>query len=361
MRFLKQTATAVLLAAMPLAGHAQSAAKMSFEEALACVQKVVPASSYVTSDLVPDPNALVPDAPLAKAVKLRVGMPWVLNDEQAPFYNAIANGYYAQEGLEIELVPGGPGKNHIQTLAGGVVDIAVHASGIYVPQALTSPTPITGIKVVGNLLQGAPAVLLTIKPELQGRDLTPKDLEGRIVGGAPFLQFLPIMLDKAGVPLDSVEVIKAGFAPDVLYTDTADFYLGWVFNQTRDIEAKGYDWNGIMWRDFAFDNKTDIIVMKDEMLNDPAGREVAERFMRATYRGLKFLLDEPEKSAEIALEYSVDAPHLTKESVMFRFKHQEFLIRGGDEDELMTSKPEYWDENTATLVQYGFMDTISCD
>ena len=191
MRKMKQSAAIAVVAMLPLTGYAQGVAKMSFEDALACVQNVVPASSYIQNGLVPDPDKLSPGEPLAETVKLRVGMPWVLNDEQAPFYNAIANGYYAEEGLEIELVPGGPGKNHIQTLAGGAVDIAVHASGIYVPQALTSPTPITGIKVVGAILQGAPGVLLTIDPELQDKDLTPADLQGKIVGGSPFLQFLP--------------------------------------------------------------------------------------------------------------------------------------------------------------------------
>lgn len=360
MKPLKQTAVIAVMAMAPLAAHADGVAKMSFDDALTCVQNVVPASNYILNGLVPDPDKLDPGEPLPETVKLRVGMPWVLNDEQAPFYNAIENGYYAEEGLEIELVPGGPGKNHIQTLAGGAVDIAVHASGIYVPQALTSPTPVTGIKVVGAILQGAPGVLLTIDPELQDKDLTPADLQGKVVGGAPFLQFLPIMLDKAGVPVDSVEVITAGFTPDVLYTETADFYLGWVFNQTRDIEAKGYKWNGIMWRDFGFDNQTDIIVMKDSMLNDPAGRDVAERFMRATFRGLTFLLDEPEKSAEIAVKHSLDAPNLTVENALFRFKRQEFLIRG-ENNALMQSDPAFWDKNTATLVQYGFMDTISCD
>lgn len=360
MKFVTGSAALVFAVMLPQTALAESAAKMTHEAALACVQKVVPASGYVTNDFLPDPAALEPEAPLAETVRLRVGMPWVLNDEQAPFYNAVANGYYAAEGLEVELLAGGPGKDHVQTLAGGAVDVAVGASGIYIPQALTSPTPITGIKVVGAILKGAPGVLLTIDPELLDKKLTPEDLKGKVVGGAPFLRYLPIMLDKAGIPEESVEVIKAGFTPDVLYTKTADFYLGWVFNQTRDLEAKGHKWNGLMWRDFGFDNATDIIVMKDEMLNDPKGQEIARRFLRATYRGLKFLLDDPEKSAEIAVEYSVDAPNLTKEAALYRFKHQEFLIRG-EGGELMKTEPAFWDDNTATLVQYGFMDTVECD
>lgn len=350
-----------LVTALPAVALAQTPAPMSLDDALACVQRVVPASSYTTNDLIPDPTNLIPDAPLAETVHLRVGMPWVLNDEQAAFYVAIENGYYAEEGLDIELVAGGPGRNHIQTLAGGAVDIAVHASGIYIPQALTSPTPIENIVAVGALLKGAPAVLLTIDPELQDRKLTPADLQGRIVGGAPFLQYLPIMMERAGLSAETVEVIQAGFTPDVLYAGAADFYLGWVFNQTRDIEAKGHKWNGIMWRDFAFDNYTDVVIMKRAMLEDPAQREVAKRFMRATYRGLRFVLDEPERAAEITVKDSVDAPNLTVEEVMFRFDRQKFLVTGDDPSQpLMQMDPAFWDKNTAILAQYGFMESLAC-
>ncbi|MCB1388901.1 MAG: ABC transporter substrate-binding protein [Rhodobacteraceae bacterium] len=361
MKLTLTTALAALATALPVAALADGAARMSFDDALACVQRVVPASSYTTNDLIPDPAHLVPDAPLPQTVHLRVGMPWVLNDEEAPFYNAIANGYYAAEGLDVELVAGGPGRNHIQTLAGGAVDIAVHASGIYIPQALTSPTPIENIVAVGSILRGAPAVLLTIDPELQGRDLTPADLQGRVVAGAPFLQYMPIMMDRAGLPVDSVEVIPAGFTPDILYAHGADFYLGWVFNQTRDIEAHGLQWNGIMWRDFAFDNYTDVVIMNRSMLDDPAQHDVAARFMRATYRGLQFLLDEPQRSAEIAVQHAVDAPNLTVDQALFRFERQRFLITGEDESQpLMQMDPAFWDDNTAILAQYGFMDTLNC-
>ena len=352
--------TALLALATALPAMAQTS--MTYDEALACVQRVVPAASYTTNELIPDPQALIPDAPLAETGHLRVGMPWVLNDEQAPFYNAIENGYYAEEGLEIELVAGGPGRNHIQTLAGGAVDIAVHASGIYIPQALTSPTPIENIVAVGAILKGAPAVLLTIDPELQGRDLTPADLLGRVVGGAPFLQYLPILMGRAGLSAETVEVIQAGFTPDVLYAEAADFYLGWVFNQTRDIEARGFAWNGLMWRDFGFDNYTDVVIMNRSMLEDPAQREVAERFMRATYRGLQFLIDDPQRSAEITVEYSVHAPNLTVEDALFRFERQQFLITGDDPSQpLMQMSPEFWDTNTAILAQYGFMQTLNCE
>lgn len=319
-----------------------------------------PASSYVTNDLVPSDADLAAITPLAETQKLRVGLSWVLNAEHAHIYNAIERGYFAEEGLEIELVPGGPGKNHLQTLGGGAVDIAFAASGSNVPQALTSPTPITGLKVVGSIMKGEPGALITIDPDLQGRDVRPEDLRGKTIAGGPFLRFLPVLLDKAGMSEDDVNVIKAGFSPDPLLVGAADFYFGWVFNQTAVIEARGHEWNALLWKDHAFDNYPISMVVKQEMLDDPAQADVAKRFVRAVYRGLSDVVTDPEGSADITVKHAADAKGLTRDDVLFRFREQEFLITNGGE-RLLQTDPAKWDQNAATLVQYGFFDTIPCE
>lgn len=348
-------ATAMLFTTSAFAGG-----NIDYEKALSCVQDQIPATSYVTNDLVPTDADLADIAPLSEPKKLKVGLSWVLNAEHAHLYNAIERGYFSEEGLEVELVPGGPGKNHIQTLGGGAVDIAFASSGSFIPQALTSPTPIRGLVVLGSVLKGAPGALLTIDPELMGKELTPADLKGKIVAGGPFLRFLPVMLDKAGLSESDVTTIKAGFAPDALFAGAADFYFGWIFNQTAVIEARGHEWNAILWKDYAFDDFPISIVVKQSMLDDPAQADVAKRFVRAVYRGLSDVVSDPDGSADITVKHAIDAKGLTKEAVLFRFKEQEFLITN-DGQRLLETDLSQWDQNNATLVQYGFFDTVSCE
>jgi len=353
--------TLITAAVLALSASATLAeAPITLDKALSCVQAKVPASSYVTNDLVPTDADLAAITPLTDTVKLRVGLSWVLNAEHAHMYNAIERGYFAEEGIEVELVPGGPGKNHIQTLGGGAVDVAFASSGSFIPQALTSPTPIEGLTVVGSVLKGAPGALITIDEDLIDKELTPADLKGKIVAGGPFLRYLPIMLDKAGLGADDVTTIKAGFSPDALFTGAADFYFGWVFNQTAAIEAQGHEWNAVLWKDHAFDDYPISMVMMQEMLADPAKADVAKRFVRAVYRGVSDVVTDPEGSAEITVKHAIDAKGLTKEAVMFRFKEQEFLITNDGERLLQTDLAQ-WDENNATLVQYGFFDTVPCE
>ncbi len=340
--------------------HAFAEAPIAYDKALSCVNNHVPASSYVTNELVPTDEDLADITPLAEPVSLKVGLSWVLNAEHAHLYNAIERGYFAEEGLEIELVPGGPGKDHLQTLGGGAVDIAFTSSGVLVPQALTSPTPIKDLVVVGSVLKGAPGALMTIDPELMDKKLTPADLKGKTLAGGPFLRYLPIMLDKAGMSSADVKTIKAGFAPNALFAGAADFYFGWVFNQTAIIEEKGHKWNAILWKDYGFNDFPISIVVKQDMLDDPKQADIAKRFVRAVYRGLSDVVTDPAGSADITVKHAKDAKGLTADAVKFRFKEQEFLITN-DGERLLQTNPSQWDEIAATLVQYGFFDTVPCE
>ena len=98
------------------------------EKALACIEANFPAGLYFTNGFLPGPD-LVPPPPAASVEKIRVGMPWVFNDEIAPWFVADEMGYFREVGLEVTLVPGGPGIDPLQLLVSGRIDIAVPAPG----------------------------------------------------------------------------------------------------------------------------------------------------------------------------------------------------------------------------------------
>ncbi|KKQ95843.1 MAG: Twin-arginine translocation pathway signal [Candidatus Woesebacteria bacterium GW2011_GWB1_43_14] len=332
--------------------QAQDEEPMTYEEAMACVLENFPASGYTTNEFVPTDEDLADIVPLDETVHLRVGMPWVLNDEEAPWYIAEELGYFAEEGLEIELVAGGPGINHLLTLGGGVIDIAVVPGGAAVPRAIMSETPVD-VVVVGTFLKGMPYTYITIDPELLGRELTPEDLIGRTVAIQSDADvYLNMLLDMYEIPRDQVEVSYAGFTSDCLLVGQCDFYSGWIMNQPRMLEQEGHEWNGLQYRDWVYDEYSDVIIIRPEMLEAEEGRDIVNRFLRATYRGIQFLLDNPEESAEIAVVYGVDAD-LTVEQAMWRFEQQEHLVIGNDGLGLMATSPDVWDDMVAMLVQYG--------
>ena len=99
--------------ATPMAAEeAEAGSEAEFERLLACVEENFPAESYFTNDLLPAADATWEPMDCTSVDSIKVGMPWVLNDEEAPWYNAIELGFFADVCLEIELVAGGPGVDH---------------------------------------------------------------------------------------------------------------------------------------------------------------------------------------------------------------------------------------------------------
>lgn len=72
------------------------------------------------------PAPSTPAAPAAPAPKkVRVALNWFPEPEFGGFYDALVRGTYAKAGLEVELIPGGPGTPVLELLAAGNAEVAV--------------------------------------------------------------------------------------------------------------------------------------------------------------------------------------------------------------------------------------------
>ncbi|MEZ4634937.1 MAG: hypothetical protein R2856_08190 [Caldilineaceae bacterium] len=87
--------------------------------------------------------------------------------------------------------------------------------------------------------------------------------------------------------------------------------------------------------------------------------DMVTRYLAATHQGLKYLLENPEESAEIAVKYGVDA-QLTAEQALRRFQLQEELVVGSDDLPIMHMTPETWDTLVASMIQYGQLELAAC-
>ena len=330
---------------------------------LQCVEENLPAESYMTNDLLPDPDAAWEPMACESMDQLRIGMPWVLNDEEAPWYNAVELGFFADVCLEVELVAGGPGVDHLQTLAGGAIDIAVSAAGSRVPAMVSSPTP-ADVVAVGTFLKHSPYIWLGLDPDTpqdqaSTKELTPEDFIGKRIGiqGADEYLF-GFMANKYGIPEDQVEIMEAGFTPDPVLVGAMDYIGAWIVNQPRLLEEQGYmNWTAFQFSDWGWDGYADVSVVRRDMLEE--NPELVARYLAATYQGVKYLVENPEESADIAVKYGVDA-QLTKEQALRRFQLQEALIADGPDDALMIMTADRWNTQVASMIQYNQLELAAC-
>lgn len=348
-------------AADAAATGADQAAQLA--EILACVEENFPAERYISNELLPDPEAAWEPMECETVDQIKVLMPWVLNDEEAPWYNAVEKGYYADVCLEVELVPGGPGIQPIQLLAGGAVDIAVVAGASRIPASVASPTP-ADVVGVGTFLKHSPYIWMgldadTPQDQASTKELTPQDLVGKKIGvQAGDEYFAEFLIGKYGLPEDAFEIVEAGFTPDPLLVGAIDYFAAWIVNQPRLAESQGFmNWTAFSFSEWGWDGYSDVSTVRRETLE--SNPDLVKRYLAATNQGLKFLLENPDESAEIAVKYGTDAP-VTKEEALRRFELQKALIEGSDGLPLMHMTAERWNTEVATQIQFGQFELPAC-
>ena len=102
-------------------------------------------------------KSAAPAAPGAPALtKLRLQTDWFAETEHGGFYQALAKGYYREAGLDVEILPGGPGPIVQQKIIGGVADAGIGTSDALIVN-VGSNLPFL---VVGAYLQHDPQGIL---------------------------------------------------------------------------------------------------------------------------------------------------------------------------------------------------------
>ncbi len=144
------------------------------------------------------PDAALPGSPAL--VKVRFQTDWFPQPEHGGYYQALAKGYYAAEGLDVEILPGGPNAQVMASVATGRADLGM-TNGDDVIVAVARGLP---IKMVGAEMQRDPQGIL-FHTEHPLRDL--KDLEGKTVMAGAGSTWIQVLEKKLGVKFNLVPLL----------------------------------------------------------------------------------------------------------------------------------------------------------
>lgn len=245
------------------------------------------------------------DDPLEEVTLL---LDWTPNTNFSGIYTAAAEGYYAEEGLKVDVIQA-PG-SVAQMVAAGQAEFG-----------FSYQEEVTFARLAGMPLLSIAAVLghnTSGFASLREKGIeTPADFAGRSYGGwgAPVEEAtIKTLMENHGADFTSVDIITTGEVDSLIVIEReADF--AWIFYGWTGIEAelKGMDLNFIALgeEDPALDYYTPVIISSESLADDDP--EVIERFMRATSRGYELTMAEPEKAARHLLDA---APELDEELVL---------------------------------------------
>ena len=242
--------------------------------------------------------------PAEAADKVTLQLQWVTQAQFAGYYVALDKGYYEEEGLEVEIKPGGPDIAPPQVLAGGGADVMLN----WMPSALAARE--RGVPVV-NIAQPFKSSGLMLTCRKETGITSPEDFRGKTIGVWFFGNEYPFLswMSQLGIPTeggsDGVTVLKQGFNVDPLLQKQADCISTMTYNEYWQVIDAGLSPDDLVvfkYEDQGVSTLEDGIYALEENLSDPDFADRMVRFVRASMKGWKYAEANPDEAAEIVLD-----------------------------------------------------------
>lgn len=273
--------------------------------------------------------------------EIRFQLSFFPNAQHVGFLVAQARGFYKDEGVKVETLPGGPTVNPPLQLAQGNVDIA-QVDFVDAMAAAGSDAPLT---YVGQTYQQDPLRYVS----LDGVRLDePADLKGKTVGeqqagSSPELQGL---LHKAGMTMDDVTVKSIGFSIEDLMNKNVQVFPLQAYFHIAQLRSAGVEYpDGVNVLD---PNKHGVAVASQGLaVFDPfleEQRNAVVCFLRASLRGWQAAIDDPEAALAAVEKYIPEGASKTEDNkvdIEETIKIVTTKADGSKVTELLTMDPAY--------------------
>lgn len=336
--------------------------RISYEETLAIIERDFPSHQYVTNDAILQAMKGTPSS--SEPTKITIGLPWVRNDQFSPLYIAEQQGFFAEENLSIEIIPGGLTTDGLTLLMARKIDFSISSAGSNLIRLLTANrNNDPNLIAIGAVLRKHPFGFVLIDDTLPqnqkpNRKLTGEDFKGKTIGMDPKARFLTeYALGRLDLSMDDVTITRTANSIDPLITGAFDIMSVWMDNIPRMLEERGYqNWNAWVFADEGWPDQGNVLVTRGELLKE--NPELVSRFLRAVHRGVQYIIDDPDQAASVVYTYlkGYDSS-LTKSLISKRLHYQANLAKPKNEnDPLLLMDLDQWNQTAAIMLQHNSIE-----
>ena len=295
-------------------------------------------------------NSIAGNSSSEKLKEITVLLDWIPNTNHTGMYVAKEKGYYTEEGLSVDIIQPAEGGSAALIAAGqGEFGISYQEQVTY---ARTTKEALP-VKAIAAIIQHNTSGFAS--PIERGIE-TPKDFEGKKYGGwgSP----METAMIKALMENDAGDFLKT----EIIYIGAIDFFTSvrehvdytWIYYGWDGIAAqlKDFPINFILLQDY--DSNLDfytpvIIASEDLLLKEP---ELTRKFLRATTRGYKFCIENPEEAAEALLK---NAPETDREIAIASQKYLASQFQA-DAERWGEMKEEVWENYANWMYKRKLID-----
>jgi NitT/TauT family transport system substrate-binding protein len=270
-----------------------------------------------------------------------VQLSWTHQAEFAGFYAAEQQGYFEDEGLDVNFLEGGPEVDFIKPVADGNAQFGI-AQPADLILARAAGKPVRGISVI---FRRSPIVFISLQ---DSGIIRPKDFVGQKVRTAVTVdQTLRAMMAREGISQEQYERVYLPSDIKQFASGDVPVWGGFINVFVLEVQKAGYKINIISPDDYGIHFYGDTLITTDSMIQK--NPELVQRFMRATLKGWTYALEHPEAIGTYISKYSPDAnTDLEADKMIASIP----LINTG-EDHIGWMKRDTWDAMAQTLRAQG--------
>ena len=284
---------------------------------------------------------------------LTVVLDWYPNALHAFLYQAQKEGYFAEQGLEVDIQPPAGVNDAMSMVAAGKADIGLYYQQDVIRARAEQDVP---IKSIGAVVQGPLNILLSLKDK---HIPTPKDLEGKTVGyaGTELSEALVhSIMQSNGADPDSVNMVDVGFdLMSSMTTGNVDATIGCLVNhEVPQMEKEGFEVNYFFPDDFGVPQYYEgIFLASDKMIeNEP---DVLAGFLTACSKGFEDFKNNTDEVLQVLLDNQDEANFALDPDVEKKSCETLLPLMETADAKFLSQTEECWQENIDWMYDQGLI------
>ena len=284
-----------------------------------------------------------------------VVLDWYPNAVHAFIYEAIDKGYFADEGLQVNVLFPSNTTDPLTMTAAGKADIGFYYQEDTIIAKANEGVP---VKVLGAVVQEPISIMASLKE----KNITqPADLVGKTIGysGTRFAEVaVNQLLQFVGATLDDVEMIDVGFdLMSSMTTGNVDATYGCFINhEIPALEEEGFPMDYMKLTDYGVPNYYALMLVTGEGQLEK-NRDKYTRFLRACEKGFDDMQADPDGALQLMMNNQNTENFPLTESVEKKSFDVLLPIMEKEGTPFLSQDAAVWQENIDWLYSTGMIES----
>lgn len=224
---------------------------------------------------------------------IKLQLKWRHQFQFAGYYAALIKGYYKEEGLNVQLISGGPSVSPINEVLKGRADVAIFDPNIILRNSKKNP-----LVVLATIMQSSPYVVLSLKEK---NILKPSDLIGKTIlaDQDQGWNIVKATLLKEGIKEDLINIIPRKKDSEEIADGKADAVVTYITTQPQRLHQLGLKLNMIRPVEYGVDFYGDVLFTTKSFAY--RNTQVTDAFIRATLKGWEYAFEHEDELIDYIL------------------------------------------------------------